>query len=191
MCEGHHAPICQVDVIVDDRTWLTLLPNVETIASELCEACIAAALTPSQADGPSELCVVLASDRRLRQLNHQYRGLDRPTNVLSFANLEGVPSPRTAEPRLLGDVLIARETAAREARDGRKAFGDHVSHLIVHGILHLLGYSHEAEEEAEKMEALERRILAGFQIADPYAEKGELGQSTPSVVPGGACAEQP
>ncbi len=188
MCQGQQALYCQVDVIIDDQSWPTLLPNVESVASELCRACVAAALRQPQTGETVELCVVLASDRRLRQLNRRYRGFDRPTNVLSFANLEGAPPPDTGEPKLLGDVLIARETAEREAQEDGKSLRDHVSHLIVHGTLHLLGFSHEEEEEADEMEALERRILASFDIADPYAES-RLPQSSSLDLPGGASAE--
>ena len=109
-------------------------------------------------------------DASQRDLNRQFRGLDRPTNVLSFpaeddfAPLEGVAAP----PRLLGDLALALETCSREAEEQGKSLADHVAHLTVHGLLHLLGYDHQTDAEAERMEGRERRILEGLEIADPY-----------------------
>lgn len=116
-----------------------------------------------------EMSIVLADDAFVRELNRNYRNIDKPTNVLSFpAEDEGVQGPR-----MLGDVVLAFETVQREAAEAGKPARDHLAHLIVHGTLHLLGYDHEEAPEAEKMEALERKILAGLGIADPYqAEAG-------------------
>ena len=106
------------------------------------------------------LTVALADDRRMRSLNRRDRGNDRPTNVLSY------PS---GEPGFLGDIVLARQTIWREARAQKKTPADHVAHLVVHGTLHLLGYDHETSEAAaERMEAMERRILRHLGIADPY-----------------------
>ncbi len=132
--------------------------------------------------GPSEeaeLCIVLADDAFVRQLNKTYRGKDRPTNVLSFT-VGAMPVAAGGEPMwvaeermmLLGDVVLAAETIAREADEQGKAFADHLSHLVVHGVLHLLGHDHEDNVEAEEMEALERDILEDLDIADPYAAEG-------------------
>lgn len=136
-------------------------------------------------DAPAgaEVSVVLADDATLWELNGAYRGQDKPTNVLSFANLDDAhaPGPPGGEPLLLGDVVLARETVLAEARAQGKAPGDHLSHLCVHGLLHLLGFDHGAEAEAETMEALERRVLAGLGIADPYA--GETAPETPPETP--------
>jgi probable rRNA maturation factor len=111
----------------------------------------------------------------VRTLNRDWRGKDRPTNVLSFAALDDVSPDRppltSGEPLLLGDIVLAFETVAAEAAAGGKPFADHLRHLLVHGLLHLLGYDHETdEEEAQRMEALETRILAGFGIPDPYVD---------------------
>ena len=111
-----------------------------------------------------EVSVFLADDAAVQALNRDWRGKDKPTNVLSF------PAPENAA-RLLGDIALARETIAREAAEQGKSFEAHAAHLIVHGFLHLLGYDHEEEEEAEAMETRERAILAALGIADPYASK--------------------
>lgn len=121
-------------------------------------------------DGPAELSVVLADDALVHRLNREYRGKDKPTNVLSFALTEAdEPEPQDGVPILLGDVILAFETVQREAAEQGKAPVDHMTHLVVHGVLHLLGYDHETDDEAEEMEALETRLLATLGIADPYA----------------------
>jgi probable rRNA maturation factor len=121
----------------------------------------------------AELCVVLADDDFVRSLNKTYRGKDKPTNVLSFP-AGAIPVAVGPEPllglgpKLLGDVVLARETISREAEEQGKSFADHLSHLVVHGVLHLLGQDHEEDTEAEEMEALERDILEDLDISDPY-----------------------
>ncbi len=114
----------------------------------------------------AEVSLLFCDDGRIQELNRDWRGLDKPTNVLSFP---AAPSDRLASAPLLGDIAIAFETVTKEARDEDKTLSDHASHMIVHGFLHLLGYDHENEEEAEEMEDLERRALARLGIADPYA----------------------
>ncbi|MBV9634057.1 MAG: rRNA maturation RNase YbeY [Methylobacteriaceae bacterium] len=116
----------------------------------------------------AEVSVLLCDDETIRDLNRTWRSIDRPTNVLSFP--AGAP-PGLASAALLGDVVVAFETAAREAEGEGKPFSDHVIHLVVHGFLHLLGYDHGGEAEAALMERLEARILARLGIADPYAER--------------------
>ena len=103
---------------------------------------------------------MLTDDAEVRQLNARWRGKDKPTNVLSFP---------AGDPVLIGDVVLAFQTVKREAAEQGKHFGDHLSHLVVHGALHLIGYDHVKARDAEAMEALERRVLAGLGIADPYA----------------------
>ena len=110
----------------------------------------------------ADLTILLASSRKLRALNHRFRGKDRPTNVLSF--------PAIA-PGYLGDIAIAYGVAAAEARREKKPLIDHASHLALHGTLHLLGYDHETAREAEVMETLETRLLARLGIADPYGSR--------------------
>ena len=118
----------------------------------------------------AELCIHLVGDADIRALNAQWRGVDAPTNVLSFPAVEPV---RVREARLLGDVLIAFETVSREAEQERKPLADHYRHLVVHGFLHLLGFDHVADDEGEAMEALETRVLARLGVADPYGS-GQL-----------------
>ena len=115
----------------------------------------------------SELSLVFTDDARIKELNNDWREKDKPTNVLSFPAFllkrGQKPGP------MLGDFVIARETVMREAIDEEKPFDDHLTHLVIHGFLHLLGYDHISDDEAEEMENLERKILARLAIADPYA----------------------
>ena len=111
-----------------------------------------------------EISVLLCDDAEIRTLNRQWRGFDKATNVLSF------PTPGPAHAHVpLGDIAIAFETVDREARADGKTIEDHVMHLVIHGVLHLLGYDHESDGDAEDMEEKERRILKSLGIADPYA----------------------
>ncbi|ABS65217.1 protein of unknown function UPF0054 [Parvibaculum lavamentivorans DS-1] len=127
----------------------------------------------ARGDESAELCIVLGDDALVAKLNKAYRGKEGPTNVLSFPAAE---MPDTGAPEavfggatpLLGDVVLARETIAREALDQNKKFADHLSHLTVHGVLHLLGHDHMEDVDADEMEALERDILEDLGIADPY-----------------------
>lgn len=113
---------------------------------------------------------MLSDNEHIRELNKHHRGMDKPTNVLSFPAAR-MKTP-AGTPRFLGDIVIAYETVEREAAEEAKPFENHLSHLVVHGVLHLLGYDHEDEEEAETMESHERQILAKLGIPDPYAERG-------------------
>ena len=106
-------------------------------------------------------------DAAIRDLNSAWRGKDNPTNVLSFPS--GMMRDDGRWPPLLGDIVLAWETVAREAADEGKPLDHHISHLIVHGLAHLVGHDHEDEGEAEEMEAMERRVLQSLAIPDPYA----------------------
>lgn len=117
-----------------------------------------------------DFAVALIDDRAMRRLNHDFRGCPKPTNVLSFATLDG-GKPVPGMPFHLGDIALAFGVIAVEARRQRKTVNDHLSHLVVHGVLHLLGYDHETEADAARMETLERVALAGMGIADPYAAR--------------------
>jgi probable rRNA maturation factor len=115
-------------------------------------------------------CVALSSDEEVARLNEAYRGKPKPTNVLSFP-AGPLAHGADQEARFLGDIVLARETVVREAAERGLPLNHHLQHLIVHGLLHLLGHDHETEEEAALMEALETRALARLGIADPYASE--------------------
>jgi probable rRNA maturation factor len=114
-----------------------------------------------------EVSLVFTDDASIRVINAEWRSQDKPTNVLSFPAFPlapgGMPGP------MLGDIIIARETVEREAVDLEKTVDEHLTHLMVHGFLHLFGYDHNNDEEAEVMEGLETRILAALGLSDPYA----------------------
>lgn len=129
----------------------------------------------SPSSPPAEVGVVFADDALVRALNREHRGRDRPTNVLSFPLGAPAPMPADDAPLLLGDVVLAFETVCREADEQGKSVADHAAHLLVHGLLHLLGHDHETDCDATEMEALETEILAGLGVADPYRTSGPAG----------------
>jgi probable rRNA maturation factor len=130
---------------------------------------------------PSEVSILLTDDAEQRELNRQWRGIDTPTNVLSFPGFE----PGTPVFGLLGDITLARETVTREAAEQGKTLADHFGHLVVHGFLHILGYDHVAESEALAMERLETQILRTLGIADPYADRDEPAEERDDAAGGG------
>jgi probable rRNA maturation factor len=123
----------------------------------------------------AELAVLLADDARVREVNRQWRAKDKPTNVLSFP---GAPPERISQAPFLGDIILAFETTAAEALAEEKPLGHHMMHLVVHGVLHLLGYDHMTPGDAERMEGLESAILASLDIPDPYAGSDPLETMT-------------
>lgn len=132
------------------------------------ERAIREALKQSEAEvtGVAEVSVVLTDDEEQRELNAQWRGIDKSTNVLSFPQIE----PFGPVEGLVGDITLALGTVSREAEDMGITLEAHFTHLVVHGFLHLLGYDHIEDDEAEEMEGLETQILASLGIADPYAD---------------------
>ena len=162
-------PITEVLVVAE--CWQTE-PDAEAVIQR---AIAAAAQMTDADDGEAELAVMLTDDAGIRTLNSNWRGIDKPTNVLSFPALQppGGHEPDNA-PRMLGDIAIAYETTRHEADEEQKPFNHHLSHLAVHGFLHLVGYDHEKDGEAEVMESLERDILAGLGIPDPYADQDRM-----------------
>jgi probable rRNA maturation factor len=117
---------------------------------------------------PPEVSLVFTSDASIRAINAEWRGQDKPTNVLSFPAFPLAPGKMPGP--MLGDIILAQETLVREAQALGKPFDEHLSHLLVHGFLHLFGYDHMEENDAERMESLETRILAGLGLSDPYGD---------------------
>jgi probable rRNA maturation factor len=159
----------ETEVLIVAECWAA-----EADAEAIVHRAIETAAAMVEADtGDAELAVMLTDDAGIRTLNRNWRGQDKPTNVLSFPALQP-PAGREPDdaPRMLGDIAIAYETTRREADDEQTAFDHHLSHLAVHGFLHLVGYDHENDNDAEAMEALERTILAELGIPDPYADRG-------------------
>jgi probable rRNA maturation factor len=159
-----------IEVTVLCPEWQRSLPDAAELASWAARLALArgAPETDNASIDRVELGIRLADDAEQQRLNRDWRGIDRPTNVLAFPGWEPGELPPAGAPWLLGDVALAYETVAREAQQQGKAFADHFRHLIVHGVLHLLGYDHATETEASQMEALETSILAGLGVADPY-----------------------
>jgi probable rRNA maturation factor len=153
-----------LDIAVEGGDWARL-PDAEDLARNAVAAALAVASDAPR--GPVEVSLVLADDAAVQVLNRDWRGQDKPTNVLSFSAPE---PPGGADLRHLGDIVLACETLVREAEAEGKSLRDHAAHLVVHGTLHLLGYDHEAEGQAEIMEALEVKALARLGIPDPYRD---------------------
>ena len=143
-----------IDIVIEEKAWRTAEPRARALART---AAVATLKAERRAD--ANIAILLAADARLQALNGAFRGKDAPTNVLSF--------PGAGEH--LGDIALALGVCAREAAEQGKTLAAHLQHLTAHGVLHLLGYDHETDAEAEAMEARERDILAGLGVADPYA----------------------
>ena len=160
--------VVETAVIMEAGAWDERLPDAEAIVRRAVDGALAAAADrlPS---GEVEITVVLADDATVRGLNRDYRGQDKPTNVLSFPLAQDSVTTGPGFPILLGDVVLALETVADEARDQGKPLPDHVAHLVVHGVLHLLGHTHDDDDDASEMEAVERAVLSTLGIPDPYA----------------------
>ena len=150
-----------VDVEVVDPAWLAA-GDVDGLAREV----IAATLTQvgARVHPDAEISIRLCDDDEIRALNLAWRNKDKATNVLSF------PAPAGNQGQLLGDVVVAFQYVSEEAREAGRSLRDQLAHMLVHGLLHLLGFDHENDVEAEEMEGLERRILAELGIDDPYLD---------------------
>jgi probable rRNA maturation factor len=160
--------------------WEAAVADVEQLVEAAARAAFEAAERPEILDNaPAEMSLVLADDALVQTLNRDYRDKDKPTNVLSFALLDGsddsdddtddVLAREEGMPILIGDVILAFETVQREAREQGKSIENHLTHLVIHGVLHLLGYDHQSDPDADRMERLETSILARMGIADPYS----------------------
>lgn len=159
---GNDAVPVDIDISVEAGDW----PD-EAALTRLVDRAVLAAFAETGATGHSELSIVFSDDTHIRSLNANWRGKDKPTNVLSFP---AFPFPKGGLlPPMLGDIVLAAETVAREAALEDKPLDNHITHLVIHGLLHLLGYDHETDTEAEEMEAIERSALARLAIPDPYA----------------------
>src|SRR5690348_15789972 len=158
------------EVLVTADCWQAE-PGAETAIHRAIEA---AAEIADADTAEAELAIMLTDDAGIRTLNNNWRGFDKATNVLSFPALQPTASAPPDAPRMLGDIAIAYETTRREADEEEKPFDHHLSHLAVHGFLHLIGYDHENDDDAEAMEGLEREILAQLGIPDPYADRERM-----------------
>ncbi|MEH6664204.1 MAG: rRNA maturation RNase YbeY [Brevundimonas sp.] len=145
-----------IDIEVEDDAWSGSVADVEGVVSR----------AAGQAAPPGDVVILLTDDDTVRDLNARFRGRDKPTNVLSF------PAPENARPHL-GDIVLAHGVCAAEARDQGKPFAHHLSHLVIHGVLHLMGHDHELDHEAEAMETRERTLLAALGIPDPYLSRND------------------
>jgi probable rRNA maturation factor len=152
-----------LDILQEAGDW-SGLPDREALAQAAAEALAAA--PAFRARVPAEACLALSDDATVRDLNARFRGKDKPTNVLSFPAPEGFAED--AAPQPLGDIVLAEETLGREARELGLPLAHHFQHLVVHGLLHLIGYDHETDAEAEAMEGLEVEILSRLGIPNPY-----------------------
>ncbi|HEY9218302.1 MAG TPA: rRNA maturation RNase YbeY [Phenylobacterium sp.] len=155
-----------IEVQIDDDAWLEALPEVKKLGYAAADAALS--FLPPEMGEDLGLVVFLTDDETVRDLNERFRGKDAPTNVLSF------PSPPDNPEGHVGDIALAYGVCVREAAEQHKTLAAHVQHLVVHGVLHLVGYDHENDAEADEMEGLERIILTGLGVADPY----QAGQGT-------------
>ena len=142
-----------ITVVIEDERWLAMRADVEAQVRDV----VARVLEAEEVQG--QVAVVLADDAMIRSLNHDFRGKDAPTNVLSFP---------AKDEEMLGDIILSLDTLTREATEQNKDIWHHTTHLLVHGVLHIIGYDHEDDAEAEEMEAREVALLAGFMISNPY-----------------------
>ncbi len=149
-----------LNIVIEDEVWKT----VRGLKS-LTEKAVDAALTAAAKN--KEISILFADNATLKNLNKDWRGKNKPTNVLSFPSSKELKLPR-GQIKPLGDIALAFETVAKEAEASGKSLKDHTTHLIVHGVLHLLGYDHIDDADAAKMEAKEIRILKKLGLADPY-----------------------
>ncbi|MCV0370047.1 rRNA maturation RNase YbeY [Filomicrobium sp.] len=158
------AQTIELDVVHEAGDWSSV-PDIDNIIRRAAQA---AATEPEAELAGASAALALSSDEHVATLNAAYRGKPSPTNVLSFPVASGLPVGSGAQ-RFIGDIVLAAETVAAEAAAMRIPTSHHLQHLVVHGLLHLVGFDHETDEEATRMEALETRILATLDIADPYA----------------------
>ena len=170
-----------VALSVEDEAWLALgLGDLAPLVLTCIRAAARVAEIPE--DSVTELGATFTGDAEVQALNAEWRGKDKPTNVLSFPMLDLVPGDRPGP--MLGDIVLARQTVVAEALAEGKSLHDHLCHLIVHGFMHCLGFDHVDPEDADEMEGLEIDILSDLGIADPYAAAGMPIDETERVTDG-------
>jgi probable rRNA maturation factor len=158
------------DVEIEEAAWTAALPNAEALVLAAADATLA-----SEGAAGEGVTLLLTDDETIADLNRRFRDQDKPTNVLSF------PAPQNPE-RFLGDIALAYGVCARESQEQGKPLSHHLQHLVAHGVLHLLGYDHENDAQADEMEGLERAVLAGLGIPDPYLTgEGDHDRPRPSA----------
>lgn len=165
-CNGIKIAVLSVDLLFSNKQWpdpSELTPLIERAATQAYEK----ACQLMDREGPHDVSINLSDDTTITELNHSYRGQNKPTNVLSFPFEDDFPELH-AGPKPLGDIILAFETVSREADEQNIPLRHHIAHLVVHGILHLFGYDHMETTEAEEMEELEQDILATLDIPSPY-----------------------
>jgi probable rRNA maturation factor len=180
---------CLVQIMAPNEEWFRVLPNANQLATDVIQRAVRES---RKVNASSEVSVVFSDDRELQLLNKEYRGVDKPTNVLSFPGPEIEPEDPNSytvrdRPHVLGDIVLSLETTQREAQEQGKELKHHVAHLLVHGALHLLRYDHENDGDAQVMEDLERAVLAGLGIGDPYL----VDEADSAAEPAPAAAESP
>ena len=164
-------PDLWIDVSVEGGDWNAALPDHRKLTERVIQAAVAkAAVCEDEDESQWEISVLLTDDAQVRSLNRDWRGQDKATNVLSFGAPPADDLPEGV-PMMLGDIAVALETTRREAEEMGKPLADHFSHLMVHGMLHLLGFDHETEAQADEMEPLEIEILSGLNIENPYPDR--------------------
>ncbi|WP_245424173.1 rRNA maturation RNase YbeY [Methylovirgula sp. 4M-Z18] len=156
-----------MDIAIESDAWNALGDEEALLALTARAVAAACGETKVKLKKDAELSLLFCDDAEIQTLNKQWRGFDKPTNVLSFP---AAAVQDLGKAPMLGDIAIAFETCAREAKDEAKALSDHVTHLVIHGFLHLIGYDHMSEDEAQVMEDLERRSLQRLGIDDPYRD---------------------
>jgi probable rRNA maturation factor len=161
---SRRAPAPSIDIQVASPLW-DAQPRAAQIVRDAIAAAAAALAAPS-----GEVSVVLTDDASIQKLNRDWRNIDKPTNVLSF------PAAKSGGATFLGDIVIAYETLARECADADRVFLHHLAHLTVHGFLHLIGYDHQNDSDADEMEGLESKIMLFMKMPDPYLVR-DLGDA--------------
>lgn len=165
------APDAQIDVAIQDPAWEDIA-GIEGLVTTTVRTALAMARIPSAVQGKKlEISFMLANDDLIHILNREYRGKDNPTNILTFAALDDEQQSFAPDVISLGDVILSVQTIDREAKEQGKFLRDHVTHLVVHGTLHLLGYDHKEEDQATDMETLEIRVLEKLGVQNPYTQK--------------------